>query len=198
MAMMRALLHTAPETLASPGEALAALNARLFGNVPSGSFATACYAVLEPAGGWLEYALGGHHPALLVHEADGGVEDLTTPDGLPLGVWSTVSFSCRRAALAPGDTLLVFTDGLLEAMSPEGELFGGDRVRRLLAAHRHAGPESIRLCLVEAIRAHCGSRPPEDDLTFILIRALPRLAARGVGDGLDAAAAAGVASAASV
>ncbi|HEY2955279.1 MAG TPA: PP2C family protein-serine/threonine phosphatase [Candidatus Eisenbacteria bacterium] len=172
MAIMRALLHTAPDTLDSPEHALAALNTRLIGNLPPGSFATACYAALDPATGSIEYALGGHHPALLVRGADGSVESLTSPDGLPLGVWPAATFSSQSARLACGDTLLVFTDGLIEARSPEGALFGEDPVRRLLAAHRQAEPEDIQQRLLEALSAHAGRRPLEDDLTLVLIRSL--------------------------
>ena len=65
----------------------------------------------------------------------------------------------------------MFTDGLVEAASPEGSLFGEDPVRRLLVAHRHAEPEAIRQRPVEALSTHSGARPPEDDLTMVLIRA---------------------------
>jgi serine phosphatase RsbU (regulator of sigma subunit) len=171
MAVMHALLHTAPETLESPEGALAALNARLIGNMPAGSFATACYAALDPGTGGIEYALGGHLPALLVRGADGRVDELGSPDGLPLGISPDARFSRRCARLATGDSLLFYTDGLIEAMNDDGEFFGEEGVRRLLVAGRLAGPEAICDGLVEALRAHTGALPPADDVTLVLIRA---------------------------
>jgi len=172
MAVLRALLHTAPETLESPERALAALNTRLIGNLPAGSFATVCYAALDPATGRIEYALGGHPPALLLRGADGGLEELESPDGLPLGITAAAAFSPRCATLRAGDSLLLYTDGLIEAMDAEGRLFGLEGTRRQLLAQRLAAPEAICDGLVGALRTHTGSNLPADDITLVLIRAL--------------------------
>jgi serine phosphatase RsbU (regulator of sigma subunit) len=170
MAMTRALIHTAAETLAAPERALATLNARLFGNLPPGSFTTACYATLEPGSGRLEYASGGHNPPLIVRAGDGAVEELTTPDGLPLGIRSDAGFPARCASLHSGDTLVLYTDGITEAMDTGGGFFGEERLRRVLAESRHAPPEAIRDRLVAALEAHAAGRPAADDVTLVIVR----------------------------
>jgi serine phosphatase RsbU (regulator of sigma subunit) len=172
MAILRALMHTAPELSAPPDEVLAAVNGRLVRNVLPGQFATACYAVLDPAAHALEYSLAGHNPPLVVREAVDGVEEFTNSSGPPLGIFERCPFSRHGLRLGSGGTILFYTDGLTEARDAEGRFFGEERVRELLARHRRAGPEVIRDRLLAAAREFTGGAPPADDLTMVLLRAL--------------------------
>jgi sigma-B regulation protein RsbU (phosphoserine phosphatase) len=169
MAMLRALLHTAPEGLHDPSDILASLDRRMLGNLPSGLFATACWITLDPREGALSYALAGHCPPLVVR-ACGTVDALTAGAGLPLGVDASFPRATARAHLGPGDVLLVYTDGLTEAAGPDQALLGEERVREVLAAHAGSGPQALIDSLLEARRSHAAGAEQGDDITLIVVR----------------------------
>lgn len=170
MSMTRILTHVSPPSL-PPEELLATLNARLKPNIPEGQFVTACSAVFDPATRRLEYAIAGHNPPLLVRRATGGVTEFENPRGLPLGVFPQGDYRRRAVTLEPGDTVLLYTDGLTEAMDPERRFFGLERVERTLAAHRGEPPNSIRDALLLELESHVGFAPQSDDVTLILLQA---------------------------
>lgn len=173
MAMLRALLHTAPEGLAAPRQVLEQLDTRLYGNTPRSIFATACWVTLDPRSGDLEYASAGHCPALVVRARSGRVEPLTEGGGPPLGLFDAAAYPAGRARLEPGDMLVLYTDGLTEAMDPAHEMFGEERLCALLEAGRDAELEEVRERLLDAWQRHVRGAPAEDDLTLLLVRRAP-------------------------
>jgi sigma-B regulation protein RsbU (phosphoserine phosphatase) len=133
-------------------------------------FVTMLVLVLEPRSGALELAAAGH-PAPLVRRADGMVSALAIEGGPPLGAMSEPSYAASRHALEPGDVVLLYTDGLDEAHSPEGELFGVERVRAALADA--ASAQEAIAALREALAAFVGNEPQSDDLTLLAVQRLP-------------------------
>ncbi|MEP7028543.1 MAG: PP2C family protein-serine/threonine phosphatase [Candidatus Eisenbacteria bacterium] len=170
MAMLRVLLHVDAGALDSPSRVLLDANRRLAANIPPGQFVTACYAVLEPRTGELEYAIAGHEAPLIVRADGSGIESFAHPSGPPMGPFPDAAFGAARAKLAPGDLVLFSTDGLCEAMDAEGRLLGAERVRELLAAARGESAEAVRDRLVEAVVDHGGGRERADDLTLLVLR----------------------------
>jgi len=128
-------------------------------------FVTATLAIFEPASGALEIANAGHPPSYLVR-ADGEVEEIVLP-GPPLGGLPGPPGRGART-LHTGDAIVWLSDGLIEARSPRGDLFGYDRVREHLT-----GPPSsavvVRDRLLAAIRAHTGGAAAEDDRTLVVM-----------------------------
>lgn len=137
--------------------------ARLHGR--TNMFATVFMAVLDPAYGGLDYLNAGHEPALIVGP-DGSIQELR-PTGPALGMMPDGVFAAKEAQLESGQTLLAFTDGLVEARSPSGEAFGGVRLRETLRANRAlSGPELVRE-LVDTLGAFGRGAEPHDDLTML-------------------------------
>jgi len=173
MAMLRVLLHAAPAALDAPAEVLLDVNRRLAANIPPGQFVTACYAVLEPRTGRLDYALAGHDPPLVAHAGSVAIDPLPLAGGPPMGPFPDARFDGAQILLEPGDTVLFSTDGLSEAMGARAELFGHERVCAVLRAARAAPVESVRDRLVEAVERHGAGRERADDLTLLVLRREP-------------------------
>ena len=170
MAMTRVLLHTSAEDLAPPDLVLERLNRQLGQTLPPGWFVTACYAVLDPKRGSFEYSLAGHDPPLLMRAASRGVEQLPSRGGPPLGPYSWLGFESGGSKLEAGDTLVLYTDGLTEAMSPKNELFELERVRSALEESRSLALTGVRERLLTRLDSHRAGAPLSDDLTLILLR----------------------------
>jgi len=173
MAMTHVLLHATPDAQAQPDIALAQLNHDLTRSITSGQFITAFYAVLDPASGELEYSAAGHNPPY-VKRANDAIEMLTDGGGPPLGVIESARFAVARIRLTPGDTLLLYTDGLTEALSPDSTLFGESAVSSVLESADGMPPQGLIERLAQAVRLHRGTAPVSDDLTLVVLQATRR------------------------
>ncbi len=120
----------------------------------------------------LEYGYAGHPPILIRHA--GAWMDLSpAPDGgcrnLPLGVEPACSYQTFETSVASGDMLLLYTDGVLEAPSPDGTLFTAERLRELLGDAATASPDILKSKLLATLRGWTGGRLDHDDVTFLVI-----------------------------
>ncbi|MFH9690840.1 PP2C family protein-serine/threonine phosphatase [Streptomyces sp. NPDC017413] len=146
--LARYTLRAAAMHDADPVTVLATLNTVLHERYASGEgrYCTAIFGVLQPADDGhvrLHLASGGH-PSALIQRADGQADYLPTPGGMLVGVLPQAPFAAARADLLPGDTLLLYTDGLTEARTgPKRELYGEDALRAFTAAHPPTGPEAL-------------------------------------------------------
>lgn len=189
MAMMRVLMHSDSAPLDPPERVLTELNRSLSRNILQGQFVTACYATIEEGTGRIEYACAGHNPPLLLRGDRGVVGEMSDGGGLPLGIEPAATYRRGIARLAPGDTVLFYTDGLTEAMDREGHMLGVERVVDLLAARRGADTRALRDALVDEVARHGGGGPLADDMTLVVIQRdqaasaeiPPSLAARAAG-----------------
>ncbi len=170
MAMTRVLLRTASEAPEPADRALARLNGQLVGTLPTGWFVTACYAVLDPASGRLEYSLAGHEPPVVVHTLEAHARRLPARGGLPLGVFLGAAYESGSTTLERGDTLVLHTDGMTEAMAPDQDLFGDERLREALDESRSFALDEARRHLMARVEAHMAGAPLADDLTVLLLR----------------------------
>jgi sigma-B regulation protein RsbU (phosphoserine phosphatase) len=121
------------------------------------------------ASGEVELASGGHVPALLL--AKDGVKQIDST-GLPLGMFSTGRYTVQKVRLDPGDSLLLFTDGILEANGPSGEEYGIERLSRVVGGrHSLAARELATGCLEDLERYSLGARPTDDRTLMVVQRA---------------------------
>lgn len=155
-----------------PEEICDRLSRQLYRRTPPEKYATAFLAVLDPATGRVRYTNAGHNPGLVVRSG-GEVETLDTT-GVPLGlVPFAPPYRAGEAALAPGDTLVLYTDGIVEAMDPEGEEYGLERLMEI--CRRRWGQGSCR-DLAEAVEedlaAFVRGVPFADDRTLVMARRL--------------------------
>jgi sigma-B regulation protein RsbU (phosphoserine phosphatase) len=169
MTMLKVLAHSRAASISDPAEFLTALDRGLSRHVMPGDFATACFAVLDPHLNTLEFSLAGHNPPLLLGE-DESMRWLNSSDGPPLGLGLQGRYSTIRTPLAPRDTLLLYTDGCVEAMNTANDLFGEERLADVLREGARLKPAALRDHLLQALEAFRGDAPISDDRTFVLVR----------------------------
>jgi serine phosphatase RsbU (regulator of sigma subunit) len=165
MAATRSVLRAAAQRLLEPGTVLQRINETLCSEIPPNMFVTCLYGVLDPATGLLRYANAGHN--LPIVESGGGVSELRAT-GMPLGLMPGMSYEEKEATLAPGSSVLLYSDGLTEAHDPDREMFGTGRVRERLAAGRVAD-ELIADLLAQLDRFTGSDSEQEDDITLVAL-----------------------------
>ena len=176
MTATRALVRYLVREGEGPGGILSRVNAALT-EVDTGMFVTLFCCILDLDTGRSRYSLSGHNPPLLCR-AGGGVEPLALLTGPPAGILADSSYSEGTFSLLPGDVLLLYTDGLTEAMSPSRELFGDERTAEALARLASRPCDAIVRGLREEVRSFANGAPQSDDIALLAVR---RLAAAGSG-----------------
>jgi sigma-B regulation protein RsbU (phosphoserine phosphatase) len=170
MAVAHSIAHTQAEPPDRPGELLTRLNAHLTRQYTrqTGNFMTAFYGVFDPENETLTYSSAGHNPPRLVRNA-GGLLALNRAQRLPLGIRSEEVYADQTVSLHPGDLALFFTDGVIEAVNPEGDVFGSDRID---AALRVCPPSAERLIqiLLRELSAFSAGLPVADDRTLVVVK----------------------------
>ena len=166
MATTRTLLRAAAERLEAPGAVLARTNDVLVQEIPPKMFVTCFYAVLNPATGHLRYANAGHD--VPYHYTGQGVVELRAT-GMPLGLMPGMGYDEKETTLAPGDYVLLYSDGLVEAHNPQREMFGFPRLQELLATH--ADGDTLKDFLLDQLAAFTGPGwEQEDDVTLVTLQ----------------------------
>jgi len=168
MATTRSILRAAAERYSSPSEILAYVNDMLCPDIPPNMFVTCLYIVLDTESGSLRFANAGHNlPAQLT--SDGVLELRAT--GMPLGLMPGMIYEEKEAQLSPGDGLLLYSDGLVEAHNTSGEMFGFPRLRELLASQASLEDRSGEVVIDFLINQLAEFTGPgweqEDDVTLL-------------------------------
>lgn len=168
MALTRTLVRAAVLERGSPAEALRRVNELLLPDTRQGMFVTAFYAVVSLESGEMAYVNAGHNPPFWLR-SDGSLERLTRT-GLPLGVMEEAGLAQHAIHLGAGDSLLLYTDGLSEAFSSEGEMFGEKRIEIALSAQRSASAQVLLDEIERILLLFLADQPLSDDLTMLVIR----------------------------
>lgn len=165
---VQSLVRLSPE--GSPRELLSALNGALYENIRKrmkrDEHVTFCLARYSADG---ELTFAGAHENILICRENGLCEEIPA-----LGAWLGVTRDVRSATeettvqLGPGDIMLLFTDGAIEARNQQGIEFGIDRLRNMLVAYRQRSPHEVRNAVMEAVVAWCGR--PDDDVALVVVR----------------------------
>lgn len=172
-AMCRSVLRTVAPGNLSPADALGRLNELLYEDIREDMFISMAYLLLDHASTQITLARAGHDAPLVFRAASGEVERLTCP-GLALGIDEGAVF--RRVTrdftfhLDPGDILLLYTDGVNEALDIEGDEFGMDRLKAVIAQSAPKGPAALVDHLIASVREFVGDHPQSDDITLIAIQ----------------------------
>ncbi len=165
MATTRTLLRVIGERLITPGAVLERVNELLIDDIPPRMFVTCLYALLDPATGRLQFANAGHD--LPFHRSAEGVHEMRAT-GMPLGLLPGMGYEEKEITLAPGDTVFFYSDGLAEAHSPSGEMYGFPRVQALLSGC-HSQDDMIA-CSLDSLRDFTGvGWEQEDDVTLVTL-----------------------------
>jgi serine phosphatase RsbU (regulator of sigma subunit) len=163
------MLQLASRALASsssPGEVLEQVNETLLARIPLNMFVTCFYAILDPKSARMSYANAGHDPPYLWH---GGAAEELRARGMPLGLMPGMSYEEGEVSLREGNCVLFYSDGLVEAHDPKGEMFGFPRLRALIA--EHGEKRSLGESLLEELYSFVGEGgEQEDDITLLTLR----------------------------
>lgn len=168
MATFRAFLRTEARRSERPSEVVAAVHALLRESSGPRAFVTGFFGRLELVSGELTYANAGHPPPLLLRQGD-ALEPLS-PTGPLLGSFPDAVFDQHRTRLAPGDLLLLYTDGVVEALGRDDEQFGSARLAEALRAASGAGAAELVERILAATRAFAGRADLADDVTLVAVR----------------------------
>ncbi len=168
---MLQLAAQALDSSSSPGKVLAQVNEALLARIPQNMFVTCFYAILDPRSGSLTYANAGHDLPYL--HRNGEAEELRAR-GMPLGLMPGMRYEEKEMALDAGDGALLYSDGLVEAHDPKGEMFGFPRLRALVA--EHGEERSLGDLLLEELYSFVGEGwEQEDDITLLTLERSPTL-----------------------
>jgi predicted ester cyclase len=150
----------------SPGEVLSRVNETLVARIPSNMFVTCFYAILDPKSATLSYANAGHDLPYMRH-SDGDAEELRAR-GMPLGLMLGMVYEEVEVSLREGKSVLFYSDGLVEAHDPKGEMFGFPRLRALVA--EHGEERELGEFLMEELYSFVGEGwEQEDDITLLTL-----------------------------
>ncbi len=165
MATTRSILRSTAHTSISPGKVLEQTNDLLHPDIPPKMFVTCLYAILDPVSGRLEYANAGHDLPYRHH--DGVVSELRAT-GMPLGLMSGMSYEEKEVMLAPGDSVLFYSDGLVEAHNQVRDMFGFPHLMKLLEVKTN-GMSTIDYLLAELAAFTGPDWEQEDDVTLVTL-----------------------------
>ncbi|WP_293676381.1 SpoIIE family protein phosphatase [uncultured Phenylobacterium sp.] len=170
MAMTTTLFKAAALGALTTGELMARVNAELARDNAAQMFVTAVCGILDLATGDVQYSDGGHE-APFVRRADGRLERLPKLPGMALGIFDDTTFETGRFQLAPGDALVLFTDGVSEAANLDDDLFTVGRIETALAATRPViDARGLAQGLAEDVRVFVGEAAQSDDIAILVVR----------------------------
>ena len=167
MAFSRTIIRNEAMAGGTPAHVLQCANDLIVRDSRANLFLTAFYAILNTETGELIYADGVHDWPLWIHE--GQCQELATQSSL-LGMFPTITLEERSIYFAPGDALVMFTDGVTEARSASGEFFGDDRLQTIVRAHADASAEGIASAIANAVDEFTGNSPQSDDVTLVVVK----------------------------
>jgi serine phosphatase RsbU (regulator of sigma subunit) len=170
MAAVRSYLRALAQAHADSGQILTRANRLFAEDVADGNNCTLLLARLGGPGRSLAHANAGHPPGFLLG-ADGALKARLYSTGLPLGVLPDAEYPAEATGpLAPGDVLVLVTDGVIDARSPAGEWFGAERVVEVIREYRQEESRPTVEALFAAVREFRGDRPPDDDATAVVVK----------------------------
>lgn len=166
MATTRTLLRASAQRFDSPGDVLERVNEVLVPDIPPNMFVTCMYAILDPDSGRLHYANAGHD---LPYRRRRRIAEELRATGMPLGLMPGMGYEEKEVFIEEGDTVLFYSDGLVEAHAPDREMFGFPRLQGLVGAHRSGGASLVEFLLSELSRFTGDGWEQEDDITLVTL-----------------------------
>ena len=168
MSSLHAAIHAQTGSHDTIVETISAVNKYLAENIPPNRFVTLFYAELDPASGAVSFLNAGHNPPLIVHAA-GTVEQLAS-GGLPLGIKADADYREGRTHMQLGDVLVIYSDGVTEAASPNGEEFGPTRLYEVVSRNVDASAAGIRDRIESALTKFSQGTKAADDITLVIVK----------------------------
>jgi len=170
MAKLGSDMRTLAFTEQSPADALMKLNDLLASRSRRGMFATLLYMELDSPAGKLTISNAGHLPPI-IKKKDGSLVRLATAGGAPLGMVAGMKYGQETAVLMPGDTVILYTDGIIEAMNSKEELYGYDRFEALIRKST-SNPDALKSAIIDDVNRFTGLSAQHDDMTLVCFGAI--------------------------
>ncbi|MCA8996797.1 MAG: SpoIIE family protein phosphatase [Planctomycetaceae bacterium] len=166
MSRMSSVVRSVSEFVTDASEAMARINDHMCAKAVEGRFVTFVLMILDPETHKLTVVNAGHMSPM-IRKPDGTIEEFDDEMiGLPIGVLEGFTFDQAEREIAPGETVLVYTDGVSEAMDPDNELYGMEQLREFVAK-ASPNPRELGIALREDVRRHAKGRPQNDDITML-------------------------------
>ena len=170
MALLLAMLRTLVDENFESARLVTRLNAQVARHSPRSRFITLFYGVYSPADGRLEFVNAGHLPPLL-RRADGRIERLgADAGGLALGMFDHATYATEQVTILPGDTLVLYSDGITEAENGAGQAFEETGLETTVALHADAEPQILARAIVAAVETYAADKRLADDLTALILK----------------------------
>jgi serine phosphatase RsbU (regulator of sigma subunit) len=170
MASVRGYLRARATLSGSTGEIITGVNRLIsLDTVETGQFMTLFYLVVEPRNNRISWVRAGHDPGFLYCPHSDQFEALSGA-GMALGVDESWKYEDYNRAVTPGQIVLLTTDGIFEAHSPEGEMFGKERFKEIVRKNADLEAEGIRKAIFDTVTEYRGDEPQEDDITLVIIK----------------------------
>ena len=169
MVMIRTIIHLIASSSRSTAQIVSWINKGIAGKIDIDRFATLSFFTFDPATGVLQYSNAAHHPAMIYRAAAGSVEQLDT-DGLPIGIEREARYSQRETRLANGDIIMMYTDGVVEAMDSRGRQYEDERLKSIFVDNASLEAEDLLKVIRTDIDAFVGNAKQHDDQTLMLMK----------------------------
>jgi sigma-B regulation protein RsbU (phosphoserine phosphatase) len=174
MALSRTLIRTyAANYPTRPDSALRAANERILADTGANLFVTVFYGILDPAAGTLTYCNAGHYPPYLLSAEAGDAVQALPGRGMALGILDDTGWGHSTVQLSPGALLLLYTDGVVDAQSPQQDRFGNEQMLDVLRASFGRSAQEVQEDLLTSLQRFMGDEPQFDDITVMTIRRNP-------------------------
>jgi phosphoserine phosphatase RsbU/P len=168
MSSLQAMVRAQLLDHCSPHECLRRTNYLLFISTASNKFATLFFGLLDPVQHTFSYANAGHEPPILIRK-ESAVAELPMGE-LGLGIRKETTYSEKQIQLSPGEVVVIFSDGITEAMNDQAEEFGHDRLRQLLLVHADDSAQQLKDHIVREVCAFSGQKNQHDDMTLVVLK----------------------------
>jgi len=169
MALSQTLFRTyAAEYHTRPELVLSIANRRILSDARAGLFVTAFYGILDPTTGRLTYCNAGHNPPYLLSAQNRDTVQALSRTGMVLGVVEDTTWKKETIRLAPGDVLVLYTDGVTDAESGQGSFFGRERLLEIAQANLGRSAQDIQDALIAGVHQFMGDAPQFDDITLVI------------------------------
>ena len=169
MVMIRTIIHLIASSSRSTAQIVSWINKGIAGKIDIDRFATLSFFTFDPATGALQYSNAAHHPAMIYRAAAGSVEQLDT-DGLPIGIEREARYSQMETRLANGDIIMMYTDGVVEAMDSRGRQYEDERLKSIFVDNASLGAEDLLKVIRTDIDVFVGNAKQHDDQTLMLMK----------------------------
>ncbi len=169
MALCRTLVRAVTISGRSPADAIQRANELILNDSRTDQFITLFYGVLDPGMATLHFTNAGHNPPLLVRGASGSIVSLHAP-GIALGLFNTIQLVESEVRLEPDDVLLLYTDGVIDALNDDHQEFGEERLAQALLDNRQQPAGELVSTIVAAIQHFVGGREAFDDMTIVVMK----------------------------